>query len=46
MLPVERIDRGVTARHDEALMERLAADLVPLTVGPLSNLRLKGCSFA
>lgn len=42
MLPVERIDHGVTACHDEALMERLAAEQTPLTVCPLSNLRLKG----
>lgn len=42
MLPVERIDHGVTACHDEAQMERLAADQIPLTVCPLSNLRLKG----
>jgi adenine deaminase len=42
MLSVERIDHGVTACHDEALMERLAAEQTPLTVCPLSNLRLKG----
>jgi adenosine deaminase len=41
MLPVERIDHGVTACHDKALMERLAADQIPLTVCPFSNLRLK-----
>jgi len=41
MLPLERIDHGVTACHDEELMERLAADQIPLTVCPLSNLRLK-----
>ncbi|WP_342612303.1 adenosine deaminase [Terriglobus saanensis] len=42
MLSVERIDHGVTACHDSALMERLAAEQTPLTVCPLSNLRLKG----
>jgi adenosine deaminase len=42
MLAIDRIDHGVTACHDEALMERLASDLIPLTVCPLSNLRLKG----
>ena len=42
MLPVERIDHGVTACQDEALMERLVADQISLTVCPLSNLRLKG----
>jgi len=41
MLPVERIDHDVTACQDEALMRRLAADQIPLTVCPLSNLRLK-----
>jgi adenosine deaminase len=39
-LPVERIDHGVTAFQDEALMDRLAASRIPLTVCPLSNLRL------
>jgi len=42
MLPVERIDHGVTACQDEALLERLVADQISLTVCPLSNLRLKG----
>ncbi len=42
MLSVERIDHGVAACRDEALMERLAAEQTPLTVCPLSNLRLKG----
>jgi adenine deaminase len=41
-LPVERIDHGVTAHRDEELMDRLAAIQIPLTVCPLSNLRLKG----
>ena len=42
MLSVERIDHGVAACRDEALMERRAAEQTPLTVCPLSNLRLKG----
>jgi adenosine deaminase len=42
MLPIDRIDHGVTAHDDEELMERLATNLIPLTVCPLSNLRLKG----
>jgi adenosine deaminase len=42
MLPVDRIDHGVTAWQDEALMERLAVEQMPLTVCPLSNVRLKG----
>ena len=42
VLSVERIDHGVAACRDEALMERLAAEQTPLTVCPLSNLRLKG----
>ncbi len=41
VLKVERIDHGVQAIHDAALMQRLAKDRVPLTVCPLSNLKLK-----
>ena len=37
VLHVERIDHGVQAVHDAALMARLAKDRVPLTVCPLSN---------
>jgi adenosine deaminase len=40
-LGVERIDHGVRCEEDPALVERLAADGVPLTVCPLSNLELK-----
>ena len=40
-LPIDRIDHGVTAWRDEDLMQRLAALQMPLTVCPLSNLRLK-----
>ena len=41
VLKVERIDHGVQAIHDSALMQRLAKDGVPLTVCPLSNLKLR-----
>ena len=40
-LRVERIDHGVRATEDEALMQRLIRDQVPLTVCPLSNTKLK-----
>lgn len=43
VLHVERIDHGVQAVHDAALMARLAKDRVPLTVCPLSNQKL--CVF-
>ena len=43
-LKVERIDHGVQAIHDPALMQRLAAERVPLTVCPLSNVKL--CVFS
>jgi adenosine deaminase len=39
-LKVERIDHGVRCVDDPALVERLAAEQVPLTVCPLSNVRL------
>jgi adenosine deaminase len=41
VLKVERIDHGVQATHDAALMRRLVQDKVPLTVCPLSNLKLR-----
>jgi adenosine deaminase len=41
MLKVERIDHGVQAVHDTALMQRLARDRIPLTVCPLSNVKLR-----
>ncbi len=40
VLKVERIDHGVQAIHDMALMQRLAQDRIALTVCPLSNLKL------
>jgi adenosine deaminase len=42
-LKAERIDHGVQAVQDAALMQRLARDKVPLTVCPLSNQKL--CVF-
>lgn len=41
VLRVERIDHGVQAIHDAALMQRLAQDRIALTVCPLSNLKLR-----
>ncbi|WP_116473280.1 adenosine deaminase [Zobellella maritima] len=41
ILQVERIDHGVAAIRDPDLVARLAAEHVPLTVCPLSNLRLR-----
>ncbi len=40
LLKVERIDHGVQAVHDTALLQRLAQDRIALTVCPLSNLKL------
>ena len=40
VLKVERIDHGVRSIEDAALMQRLAAERVPLTVCPLSNVKL------
>ena len=42
-LQVERIDHGVQAVHDAQLMQRLARERMPLTVCPLSNIKL--CVF-
>jgi adenosine deaminase len=41
LLRVERIDHGVRAAEDKALMARLVRDQMPLTVCPLSNVRLR-----
>ncbi|HVK56940.1 MAG TPA: adenosine deaminase [Burkholderiales bacterium] len=40
VLKVKRIDHGVRCESDEALCARLAAEKIPLTVCPLSNLKL------
>jgi adenosine deaminase len=41
LLHVRRIDHGVRCEEDPALMRRLARERIPLTVCPLSNLRLR-----
>ncbi|TQF65581.1 adenosine deaminase [Rhodococcus spelaei] len=41
LLRVERIDHGVRCLEDEALVARLVEEQVPLTVCPLSNVRLR-----
>ena len=41
VLQVERIDHGVRCLEDPALVARLAAERIPLTVCPLSNVRLR-----
>lgn len=43
VLGAERIDHGVRSSEDPALMQRLAREWVPLTVCPLSNVKL--CVF-
>jgi adenosine deaminase len=40
LLKVERVDHGVRSLEDPALVERLRAERIPLTVCPLSNVRL------
>ena len=44
LLQVERIDHGVRAAESPALMARLVREQIPLTVCPLSNVKL--CVFA
>jgi adenosine deaminase len=44
VLKVQRIDHGVRCVEDPALVQRLAAQRTPLTVCPLSNVKL--CVFA
>jgi adenosine deaminase len=44
LLRVQRIDHGVRCVEDPALVARLARERIPLTVCPLSNVRL--CVFA
>ena len=41
VLQVQRIDHGVRCLEDAALVQRLAASRMPLTVCPLSNVKLK-----
>lgn len=43
LLKVQRIDHGVQALRDPALVERLRNERIPLTVCPLSNIKL--CVF-
>ncbi|WEE76562.1 adenosine deaminase [Comamonas testosteroni] len=40
VLNVERIDHGVQSEQDALLMQRLVREQIPLTVCPLSNLKL------
>lgn len=44
LLNAERIDHGVRCLDDEKLVRRLRSEGVPLTVCPLSNVKLKVCS--
>jgi len=41
LLKVQRIDHGVRALEDEDLMKRIICEKIPLTVCPLSNLKLR-----
>ena len=41
ILGVERVDHGLRCMEDPALVERLVRDRVPLTLCPLSNVRLR-----
>ena len=41
LLDVSRIDHGVRCLEDPELVERLRADRIPLTVCPLSNVKLR-----
>ena len=41
LLHVDRIDHGIRCMEDDALVARLVRDQVPLTVCPLSNVRLR-----
>jgi adenine deaminase len=41
LLRVERVDHGVRCVEDDRLVDRLAAERVPLTMCPLSNVRLR-----
>jgi adenosine deaminase len=41
VLQVQRVDHGIRSVEDSRLMDRLVAQQVPLTVCPLSNVRLR-----
>jgi len=41
LLAVQRIDHGVRCEEDPALVQRLVREQIPLTVCPLSNVRLR-----
>jgi adenosine deaminase len=41
LLQARRIDHGVRCEEDETVVERLVAEQIPLTVCPLSNVRLR-----
>ena len=41
LLKVSRVDHGVRSMEDPRLVERLAREQIPLTVCPLSNVRLR-----
>ncbi|MEV8522974.1 adenosine deaminase [Streptomyces sp. NPDC052000] len=41
LLGVERVDHGLRALEDPALVARLSRDRIPLTLCPLSNVRLR-----
>jgi adenosine deaminase len=41
ILKVQRIDHGVRSEEDAALLDRLARERIPLTMCPLSNVKLK-----
>jgi len=41
LLKVSRIDHGVRCDEDEALMRKLVKDQIPLTICPLSNVKLQ-----
>ena len=41
MLQARRIDHGVRCLEDDRLVDRLAAEQIPLTVCPLSNVKLR-----
>ncbi|OAH09555.1 adenosine deaminase [Streptomyces jeddahensis] len=41
VLGVERVDHGLRAMEDQELVERLVRERVPLTLCPLSNVRLR-----